>query len=58
MYAAETNGDQHKMQIEEGISEEVAQKVTGNLFIFIFVGSILKINFQATRKVVGLDSTA
>jgi hypothetical protein len=28
MYAAETNGDQHKMQMEEGISEEVAQKVT------------------------------
>lgn len=27
MYAAETNGDQVKLPVEEGISEEVAQKV-------------------------------
>jgi len=27
MYAAETNGDQVKAVVEEGISDEVAQKV-------------------------------
>jgi hypothetical protein len=27
MYAAETNGDQVKLPVEEGISEEVAQKL-------------------------------
>jgi len=27
MYAAETNGDQVKLLVEEGISEEVAQKL-------------------------------
>ena len=27
MYAAETNGDSNKTQVEEGISDEVAQKV-------------------------------
>jgi hypothetical protein len=27
MYAAETNGDHTKSAVEEGISEEVAQKV-------------------------------
>ncbi len=28
MYAAETNGDHQKASVEEGISEEVAQKVS------------------------------
>ena len=32
MYAAETNGDQAKTVVEEGISDEVAQKV--NIFKF------------------------
>ena len=32
MYAAETNGDQVKLPAEEGISEEVAQKVKKKKF--------------------------
>jgi uncharacterized protein YlzI (FlbEa/FlbD family) len=40
MYAAETNGDQAKTVVEEGISDEVAQKV------FIFIKKIFRINFK------------
>lgn len=33
MYAAETNGDQVKQPVEEGISEEVSQRVIKSWFI-------------------------
>jgi hypothetical protein len=36
MYAAETNGDQHKIAIEEGISDEVAQKVLQHTFYHFY----------------------
>lgn len=34
MYAAETNGDQVKQPVEEGISEEVAQRVITRILVF------------------------